>query len=59
MNVISTRLRGGETVIHVAANAAPEAAFELIARDLEDFYLARLAGTRREGATAAQTASIK
>lgn len=57
MNVISTRLRGGQTVIHVAANAAPEAEFEPIAGGLEDFYFATLAATRREGARAAQTAS--
>jgi ABC-2 type transport system ATP-binding protein len=48
MNVISTRLRGGETVIHVAANAAPEAEFEAIPGGLEDLYFATLAQTRRD-----------
>jgi ABC-type multidrug transport system ATPase subunit len=47
MNVISTRLRGGETVIHVLAKSAPEAAFEPVESGLEDLYFATLAGTRR------------
>lgn len=47
MNVISTRLRGGETLIHVAANIAPEVGFEAIEGGLEDLYFATLAATRR------------
>ncbi len=47
MNVISTRLRGGETLIHVAANTAPEVGFEAIEGGLEDLYFATLAETRR------------
>ena len=47
MNVISTRLRGGETLIHVAANTAPEVGFEAIEGGLEDLYFATLAATRR------------
>jgi len=47
MNVISTRLRGGETLIHVAANTTPEVGFEAIEGGLEDLYFATLAATRR------------
>ncbi len=47
MNVISTRLRGGETLIHVAANTSPEVGFEAIEGGLEDLYFATLASTRR------------
>jgi ABC-2 type transport system ATP-binding protein len=47
MNVISTRLRGGETVIHVAANTPPEAGFEPVESSLEDLYFATLSNTRR------------
>jgi ABC-2 type transport system ATP-binding protein len=56
MNVISTRLRGGETVIHVAANAAPEAEFEAVPSGLEDLYFATLAKTRRDVAPSAVAA---
>ncbi len=56
MNVISTRLRGGETVIHVAANAAPEAEFEAVSSGLEDLYFATLAETRRDASSSAVAA---
>ena len=41
--VISTRLFGGETQLHVLADARPEAGFELAAPSLEDVYFATLA----------------
>ena len=40
--VLSTRLVSGQPVIHVLADAAPEAGFESIAPDLEDVYFGRL-----------------
>ncbi|MFO0584862.1 MAG: ABC transporter ATP-binding protein [Anaeromyxobacter sp.] len=46
LNVISTRLREGRTVVHVVADAAPGAGFEPAAAGLEDFYFATLAAGR-------------
>ena len=40
--VLSTRLVGGQPVIHVLADAAPEAGFEAISPDLEDVYFGKL-----------------
>jgi hypothetical protein len=52
MDVISTRLRSGETVIHVVADAAPEGGFEPVEGGLEDLYFATLTESRRNnGAT--------
>jgi ABC-2 type transport system ATP-binding protein len=45
-NVISTRLFAGETVVHVLADAVPDAGFEQIEPTLEDFYFATLASVR-------------
>jgi ABC-type multidrug transport system ATPase subunit len=42
LNVLSTRLVGGQPVIHVFAEAQPEAGFAQIAPDLEDVYFQRL-----------------
>ena len=42
MTVLSTRLVGGRTVIHVLADSAPGAGFEAIAPDLEDVYFGQL-----------------
>jgi ABC-2 type transport system ATP-binding protein len=42
MTVLSTRLVGGHTVIHVLSDGAPEAGFEMIAPDLEDVYFGEL-----------------
>jgi ABC-2 type transport system ATP-binding protein len=50
MNVISTRLRSGQTVIHVVADAEPEPGFEAVPGALEDLYFATLAGVRRAAA---------
>jgi ABC-type multidrug transport system ATPase subunit len=53
MEVISTRLRGGQTVIHVVADAAPEPGFEPVEGALEDLYFATLSKSRREQPVAA------
>jgi ABC-2 type transport system ATP-binding protein len=50
MNVISTRLRSGQTVIHVVADEQPEPGFEAVPGALEDLYFATLAGVRRASA---------
>ncbi|HET7301691.1 MAG TPA: ABC transporter ATP-binding protein [Oleiagrimonas sp.] len=42
MTVLSTRLAAGTTIIHVLADAAPEAGFEAVAPDLEDVYFGQL-----------------
>jgi ABC-2 type transport system ATP-binding protein len=53
LEVISTRLRGGQTVIHVVADASPEPGFELVEGALEDLYFATLSRSRRETTVAA------
>lgn len=50
MNVISTRLRSGQTVIHVVADEPPEPGFEAVPGALEDLYFATLASVRRAAA---------
>jgi len=45
--VISTRLAGGRTVIHVLADAAPDAGFEPVQGGLEDVYFSTLSASRR------------
>ena len=52
LDVISTRLRGGETVIHVVADAPPEPGFEPVEGGLEDLYFATLTENRRAAAAA-------
>ena len=47
MTVLSTRLAGGKTIIHVLADARPEDGFETVAPDLEDVYFGQL---RRQAA---------
>ncbi len=49
MNVLSTRLAAGQTVIHVLADTQPETGFEGVAPDLEDVYFGQL---RHAAATA-------
>ncbi|HTD28125.1 MAG TPA: ATP-binding cassette domain-containing protein, partial [Xanthomonadaceae bacterium] len=49
MTVLSTRLSGGKTIVHVLADAKPEDGFEAVAPDLEDVYFGQL---RRQAATA-------
>ncbi len=51
--VISNRLKGGQTVIHVLADSQPEAGFEAVEGGLEDLYFATLDGQRRQAAAAA------
>ena len=48
--VISTRLFGGRTVIHVLADARPGEGFEPMEGGLEDVYFSTLARTRRVAA---------
>ncbi|MDZ4369864.1 MAG: ABC transporter ATP-binding protein [Phenylobacterium sp.] len=45
--VISTRLAGGRTVIHVLADDAPDPGFQATAPGLEDVYFSTLAASRR------------
>jgi ABC-2 type transport system ATP-binding protein len=45
--VISTRLAGGRTVIHVLADTAPDAGFAGAPPGLEDVYFSTLAASRR------------
>lgn len=54
--VIASRLRGGQTVVHVLADERPDASFEGIEGSLEDLYFATLAQTRRQAADAAARA---
>jgi ABC-2 type transport system ATP-binding protein len=42
MAVLSTRLSGGTTLIHVLADDRPEPGFESVAADLEDVYFGQL-----------------
>jgi ABC-type multidrug transport system ATPase subunit len=51
--VISARLRGGETVIHVLSETPPGRGFEPAAGDLEDVYFAALRGEKRAAGAAA------
>ena len=48
--VLSTRLAGGKTIVHVLADARPEEGFETVAPDLEDVYFGQL---RRQAAAQA------
>jgi ABC-type multidrug transport system ATPase subunit len=48
--VISTRLAGGRTVIHVLADQNPGAGFEQVQGGLEDVYFSTLAASRRVAA---------
>jgi len=56
MNVIAHRLRAGRTVIHVLADAPPEAGFEPVEASLEDLYFATLVESRRAAASATAAA---
>ncbi|TAL71350.1 MAG: ABC transporter ATP-binding protein [Rhodanobacter sp.] len=42
MNILSTRLAAGRTLLHVLADERPDESFEAIAPDLEDVYFGRL-----------------
>ena len=47
LQVISTRLMAGRTLVHVLADSAPDAGFEPVPGGLEDVYFATLASTRK------------
>ncbi len=49
LTVLSTRLAGGKTIVHVLADGRPEDGFEAVAPDLEDVYFGQL---RRQAAIA-------
>ncbi|HSE11356.1 MAG TPA: ABC transporter ATP-binding protein, partial [Rudaea sp.] len=49
LTVLSTRLAGGKTIVHVLADSRPDEGFEVVAPDLEDVYFGQL---RRQAATA-------
>ena len=54
--VVSTKLLGGRTVVHVYADSSPGAGFEEVEPDLKDVYFSTMAGhhgRRREGAEVA------
>jgi ABC-2 type transport system ATP-binding protein len=57
MTVLSTRLVGGKTRIHVLSDALPEAGFRAIAPDLEDVYFGELNKTRAAERAAQPTAA--
>ncbi len=48
--VLSTRLAGGKTIVHVLSDAKPEDGFESVSPDLEDVYFGQL---RQQNAKAA------
>ena len=50
LTVLSTRLSGGKTIVHVQADTRPEEGFESVNPDLEDVYFGQL---RRHAAQAA------
>jgi ABC-2 type transport system ATP-binding protein len=42
MTVLSTRLAGGKTILHVLADSLPEGGFDAVSPDLEDVYFGQL-----------------
>ncbi len=42
MTVLSTRLAGGKTILHVLADSSPEGGFAAVSPDLEDVYFGQL-----------------
>ncbi len=46
-SVISTRLKAGQTLVHVLADEQPDEAFEPLTADLEDVYFSTLFNTRK------------
>ena len=42
LTVLSTRLAGGKTIVHVLADAKPEEGFDSVSPDLEDVYFGQL-----------------
>jgi ABC-2 type transport system ATP-binding protein len=56
MNILSTRLAGGRTLLHVLADSQPGEGFEAVAPDLEDVYFGRL---REQGTGYSKTFSAR
>jgi ABC-type multidrug transport system ATPase subunit len=55
--LISTRLRGGRTLIHVLSDTAPDPRFELAQADLEEVYFSTLYAHRRNHGQSGNEAS--
>jgi len=55
--LISTRLRGGRTLIHVLSDTAPDPRFEPAAADLEEVYFSTLYAHRRSNGQSGNEAS--
>ncbi|HEU0051875.1 MAG TPA: hypothetical protein VFQ39_01815, partial [Longimicrobium sp.] len=57
--VISTKLLGGKTLVHVHGETAPGPGFEPVEPDLEDVYFSTMAGRigRRRSVAAAEVAA--
>ena len=55
--LISTRLRGGRTVIHVLSDAAPDPRFEPVAAGLAEVYFSTLHAQRKANGQSADEAS--
>jgi ABC-2 type transport system ATP-binding protein len=55
--VIATRLRGGQPMVHVLADAAPDGGFEPVEAGLEDVYFSTLHAQRSGQAAAAGVAA--
>lgn len=51
LDVISTRLRAGRTVVHVVADGCPDPDFEAVEAELEDVYFSTLARARASAAS--------
>jgi len=51
LDVISTRLRAGRTVVHVVADGRPDPDFEAVEAELEDVYFSTLARARASAAS--------
>ncbi len=51
LDVISTRLRAGRTVVHVVADGCPDPDFEAVEAELQDVYFSTLARARASAAS--------
>jgi ABC-type multidrug transport system ATPase subunit len=58
INVISTRLRGGRTEVHVLSETQPPGTFEPLAPNLEDVYFATLTSERQHRSVGAASKSV-
>lgn len=55
--IISTKLLGGRTVVHIHSNDLPGGDFELVTPDLEDVYFSTIAGLNGPGSAPTQPAT--